>query len=268
MSNTTTLPPPLSSLPLDTSSWVNRFFLVGSNVGAFLPLFYLGKRVRPFYTVVDAFVLTLVGFLASVFMHLCDDDKVDGSHCIASDALLMEADVVMVNELVIVALMYSVPNRLFAFKSIAYVLYLIVNVLLYDYYNTEDDWDMAAWGGFVFGVALSFHMWYRCVLSRDFDHYVQRHLQPGAIALFALTAGSGLTLRFIGNAYYGLYTSFHSLWHLLGFASEYFFFRIHDVEGLWTFETMNPCSVGYDVAAADGDEACEKAVVGVFTGGE
>jgi len=228
-------------------------------------MFYLAKRVRPFYTVVDAFVLTLVAFLASFSMHMCDDDQVDGSHCLASDALLMEADVVMVNELVIVALMYSVPNRLFAVKALFYVLYLIVNVLLYDYFNTTDGWGMAAWGGFVFGVAFSFHLWYRCVFSRDVDHYIHAHLQPAAIALFALTAGSGLTLRFIGNAYYQWYTTMHSIWHLLGFASEYFFFRIHDAGGLWTWETMIE---GYDVAAMDDNEACEKMTVDVVTGGQ
>ena len=265
MSNITTTALPLSLLVLDDqASWVNRFFLVGSNVGALLPMVYLIKRVRPIPY--DALVFTLVAFLASFSMHLCDDDNVAGSNCVASDALLMASDLLTVNELVAVAYLYSVPSRLVSFRSIVYVLFLVVNALLYFYYPTPDEWDMIVWASIVFALVFSFHLWYRCVISKDVHHFIHHHIDITSSILFIIFASGGLTMRFIGNANYGLYSPLHSAWHITGFTAEYFFFRIFDSGGAWTWKTMDIHSQGYDVAALDDDCDTEELALSVLTG--
>lgn len=255
------------------SSWDNRLFLVGSNIQAAVPLFYLAKRVRPFGSVLDAFGFTLLEFFASCFYHLCDDTSIEGSFCIASDDLLLAADVILATQLIMVGLLYSIPRGHTAFKSLSYSLFLLVNAVLYYNYPEPDFYDLLVWSAISFAVILVIHIVFRWRLTTDanIDHFVQHHLQPTAAILFAITAVVGLTLRVVGNIYYGLYTPFHSLWHLFVFTAEYFFFRIHDTGGLWTFATMDPCDAAYDVAAMEGDEFdkdCEDVSLAVITGSE
>lgn len=130
----------------------------------------------------------------------------------------------------------------------------MVNALLYVYYPEPEDYQMIIWGAIAFAVVLVFHLMWRYRAS-SLGHYRQKHLQIPAMIWFGITAGGGLAMRIIGNDNYGLYTPLHSSFHVLGALAEYFFFRIHDPDGLVTFATMDPCSADYDVAATeDGDE--------------
>jgi len=243
--------------------WYNRFFLVISNAAAFVPMAYLLKRVRPIPW--DGVCFILLAFIASCMFHSCDNTGNEcDAVCIASDALLLASDTILVNELVAVAYLFAVPRNHADFKAVFYVVFLIVNALLYYYYSEPEDYQMIIWAVAMLGVVIVFHVAFRCMNSPagDVRHLVTHHIGITASVLFAIFALGGFAMRWIGNDEVGLYTPLHSSFHVAGFLSLYFFFRIFDVGGLWTWETMR---CGYDVAATD-DIEMECDDVGVLTG--
>jgi hypothetical protein len=201
-------------------------------------------------------------------MHMCDDDAVCGSKCLFSNAVLMAGDVILVNQLVMVALLYPMPHSQAELKTVAYVLFLVVNTVLYVVVPTDDDWQMACFGGAALLAVGLWHYYVRQMATVDGNvrHFIKKHVDVTSGVLFVLFAVGGLAMRFVGNAEYGLYTPLHSAWHVAGFAAEYFYFRIFDTEGAWTWRTMDVCQGAYDVAAMDEEQVCEDVSLAVLAG--
>lgn len=199
---------------------------------------------------------------------MCDDTDVQGSNCLVSDNILLASDVIIENELVMVAILYPIPRSRADLKALAYTLFLFVNAVLYIYYPEPDDTQMIVWAAIAFVVLLFFH-WVirRNAIEGNLQHFVHNHINWCAGVLFVVFACGGLAMRFVGNAEYGIYTQLHSAWHIAGFASLYFYFRIFDRGGLWTWQEMR---CGYDVAAMDDvDSDCDDedgVHTAVFTG--
>lgn len=206
----------------------------------------------------DAFVFVVFAFLASCFMHLCDNTGDDcGAVCIASLDLLMAADVLSVNQLVMVAMLFPVPVSRVSFKIVAHVTYLLVNALLYYGFPEPEDYQMIIWGCIAFVVVLAFHLYFRSTSRSgvgNVKHFVKAHVNVPAAVLFAVFAGGGLAMRVIGNDNIGLYTPLHSAWHVAGLDSLYFYFVIFDTGGLCVWTAMQ---YGYDIASMDDEDQCE-----------